>query len=117
MAGPCVPFRRLTRLPRRSPERRAIRTTRKHRPFSKPPGFLLTAVGCSAAPIAAPQPDAPDHRAAPPSLLQPEARPSASPLPPSGARRQFNEDGSANWMVAAFIMAYTMIEIWVILQV
>ena len=30
---------------------------------------------------------------------------------------KFNEDGSANWIVAAYIMAYTMIEIWVILQV
>ena len=30
---------------------------------------------------------------------------------------KFNEDGSANWVVAAYIMAYTMIEIWVILQV
>ena len=30
---------------------------------------------------------------------------------------KFNEDGSANWIVAAFIMGYTMIEIWVILQV
>ena len=29
---------------------------------------------------------------------------------------KFNEDGSANWIVAAYIMAYTMIEIWVILQ-
>ena len=30
---------------------------------------------------------------------------------------KFNEDGTANWVVAAFIMGYTMIEIWVILQV
>ena len=30
---------------------------------------------------------------------------------------KFNEDGSANWIVAAYIMGYTMIEIWVILQV
>ena len=30
---------------------------------------------------------------------------------------KFNEDGSANWVVAAYIMGYTMIEIWVILQV
>ena len=30
---------------------------------------------------------------------------------------KFNEDGSANWVVAAFIMAYTVVEIWVILQV
>ena len=30
---------------------------------------------------------------------------------------KFNEDGSANWTVAAFIITYTLIEIWVILQV
>ena len=30
---------------------------------------------------------------------------------------KFYEDGTANWIVAAYIMAYTMVEIWVILQV
>ena len=30
---------------------------------------------------------------------------------------KFNEDGSANWIVAAYIMCYTMLEVWVILQV
>ena len=30
---------------------------------------------------------------------------------------KFNEDGTANWVVAAYIMGYTMIELWVILQV
>ena len=29
---------------------------------------------------------------------------------------KFNEDGTANWVVAAYIMGYTMIELWVILQ-
>ena len=30
---------------------------------------------------------------------------------------KFNEDGTANWVVAAYIMGYTMVELWVILQV
>ena len=30
---------------------------------------------------------------------------------------KFNEDGTANWIVAGYIMCYTIVEIWVILQV
>ena len=29
----------------------------------------------------------------------------------------FNEDGTVNWLVTSFVFAYTMIVIWVILQV
>ena len=30
---------------------------------------------------------------------------------------KFNSDGSVNWIVALFIMLFTMVELWVVLQV
>jgi hypothetical protein len=32
-------------------------------------------------------------------------------------RSQVDEDGSPNWIVASYIIAYTLVEIWVICQV
>ena len=30
---------------------------------------------------------------------------------------KFNEDGSVNWMTAWYILVYTVVEIWIVLQV